>query len=560
MKRTSILFSLMAMGLGISASATAGITGRQAHGTAPLGEKQGIYFAKKAYVPKPLPTFAGTKALLPAPRFDDQPGYVDMYWKAWELAFRNFHEPAAGTGFVSQFIDAAFNQNIFAWDTCFMTMFTNVAHPLVPGIASLDNFYARQHEDGEICREIDRASGRDFEAWVNPGQPLYSAWGFGVEKAKPPIAIQYIGREAPRTPSKVTLDGLNHPIFAWAEMESYRTTGDKARLALVYEPLVRFYRALQEYLRQGDGLYMTDWASMDNSPRNPYLDRGGTGIDISCEMVLFAHQLAEMSRLIGRPEAEGEGFEREAGKLSQLINRWMWDPQKYFYYDLTLDGKRAPIKTVAGYWALLAGVAQGPQVSLMVRELEKPATFGRLHPVPTVAADQPGYNPKGEYWKGSAWAPTTTMVVRGLEKAGYRRVARTLALKDLDVTYQVFAKTGTVWENYAPDAAEPGNQAKKDFVGWSGLAPILYLLEYGLGLKPDAPANTLTWDIQAAKRLGCARYRFNGHVVDLEAVPGEGEGRWNLTVRSDGEFTLKVSAMYVDQTLAVKRGDNRFSL
>lgn len=559
MKR-AIRIVVCSLFLAAAATGPAGMGGAQNPAAAPGGEVQGKYFAKKAYVPKPLPAFAATKSLLPSPRFDDQPGYVDMYWKAWELAFRNFHEPAAGTGFVSAFIDAAFNQNIFAWDTCFMTMFTNVAHPLVPGIASLDNFYARQHEDGEICREIDRATGRDFEAWVNPGRPLYSAWGFGVEGAKPPIPIRYVGREAPRAPSRVTLDGLNHPIFAWAEMESYRVTGDKTRLGLVYEPLVRFYRSLQEYLRQGNGLYMTDWASMDNSPRNPWLDGGGTGIDISCEMVLTARELAAMARLIGRPEEEAAAFEREADKLSDLINRWMWDPQKYFYYDLTLEGKRAPIKTVAGYWALLAGVAEGPQMSIMVRELDKPATFGRLHPVPTVAADQPGYNPKGEYWKGSAWAPTTTMVVRGLEKAGYKRVARSLALKDLDVTYQVFAKTGTVWENYAPDAAEPGNQAKKDFVGWSGLAPILYLLEYGLGLKPDAPANTLTWDIQAAKRLGCARYRFNGHVVDLDAVPGEREGGWNLTVRSDGAFTLKVSTPDADRTLAVKRGDNRFSL
>jgi hypothetical protein len=45
--------------------------------------------------------------------FAADPVYVRMYWKAWELAFRNFYEPRPGSGFVSQFIDAAFNQNIF---------------------------------------------------------------------------------------------------------------------------------------------------------------------------------------------------------------------------------------------------------------------------------------------------------------------------------------------------------------------------------------------------------------------------------------------------------------
>lgn len=77
------------------------------------------------------------------------------------------HEPSLESGFVSQFVDAAFNQNIFLWDTCFMTMFCNYAHPYVPGICSLDNFYAKQHEDGEISREINRATGKDFHQWAN---------------------------------------------------------------------------------------------------------------------------------------------------------------------------------------------------------------------------------------------------------------------------------------------------------------------------------------------------------------------------------------------------------
>ena len=52
-----------------------------------------------------------------------------------------------------------------------------------------------------------------------------------------------------------------------------------------------------------------------------------------------------------------------------------------------------------------------------------------------------------------------------------RGLARDIALKDLDLTWQVFQKTGTVWENYAPDAIAPGKPAKPDLVGWTGLGP-----------------------------------------------------------------------------------------
>ncbi len=79
-----------------------------------------MYFSKKSYPPAPLPRFAELRDRLPSPVFGERPEWVSMYWKSWELAFKNFHEPAAGSGYVSQFIDAAFNQNTFLWDTCFM--------------------------------------------------------------------------------------------------------------------------------------------------------------------------------------------------------------------------------------------------------------------------------------------------------------------------------------------------------------------------------------------------------------------------------------------------------
>jgi hypothetical protein len=275
---------------------------------------QGMYFAKKEYVPHPLPTFADSRDKLLKPIYHEDPLYVQRYWKTWELGFRNFYEPKPGSGFVSQFIDAAFNENIFLWDTCFLTMFCNYGHPLVPGIGSLDNFYAKQYEDGEICREINRTTGKDFTQWVNAdGQDLFSRWGR--------FSVKYVGRDVPQPPPHLTLDALNHPIFAWAELESFRVTGDRARLALVYEPLVRYYGALQKYLRQGNGLYMTDWASMDNSPRVPDLAGGGTAVDTSSQMVLFARQLAEIADHLGKTYCSESRLARQVLKSVVSLGR-----------------------------------------------------------------------------------------------------------------------------------------------------------------------------------------------------------------------------------------------
>lgn len=520
---------------------------------------QGIYFARKSYTTRPLPKYDETRGKLPSPIFDEKPVWVKLYWRSWELAFKNFYEPTPENGFVSQYIDAAFNSNIFLWDTCFLTMFCNVAHPLVPGIGSLDNFYAKQHRDGEICREISRIDGRDFVQWVNrEGNPLISRWGWN-RKDDGGTLVTYRGRTEPKPLPVLTLDALNHPIFAWAELESYRTTGDLARLKLVYEPLVRYYSALQKYLRQGNGLYVTDWASMDNSTRNSYLKGGGTGVDISCEMVLFARQLSQIARLIGKAE-DAKRYAREADELTAIVNREMWDSQRKFYFDLTLEGKRAPVKTVAAYWALLARVASQDQARALADELSNPATFGRLNRVPTLAADEPGYDPNGGYWLGAVWTPTQTMVIRGLEKYGYNDLARQIAIEHLTLVGRVYEKTGTIWENYSPDAVQQGNPSREDFVGWSGLAPILYLMEYAIGLQPDAPKNELVWNLRSDLRCGCERYRFNGRIVSLVAEPGpDGPSYPRITVDSDGAFTLRIIRGLNQKTYKISAGRQTFT-
>ncbi len=502
--------------------------------------EQGRYFAKKQYEPRPLPVFAATKDKLPSPIFDEDPNYVKCYWKAWELAFRNFHEPAPGSGFVSPFIDAAFNQNIFLWDTCFMTMFCNYAHPYVPGICSLDNFYAKQHEDGEICREIDRTTGRDFEPWVNAkDEPLFSRWGYTLDTGQKRVNVVYQGRLIPTPNSKLTLDALNHPIFAWAELESFRLTGDKDRLRLVWDPLTRYYAALQKYLRQGNGLYLTDWASMDNSTRNPYLQPGGTGIDISCEMALFARNLAHIATILEKEPAAGQ-YRRDAEELSTLINRLMWDEQRKFYFDLTPQGEHAPVKSVAAFWALLAQVASEHQARALLAELMNPETFNTPHRVPTLAANEPDFDPRGGYWKGAIWAPTNKMVIAGLENCGHLNPAREIALNHLRNVVEVFRDTGTVWENYAPRDIIPSKPAKADFVGWTGLGPIAFFIEYAIGIRANALANQLTWDIHSSKRVGVERLWFGGKTVSLVCAAADATGARTVIVKSSAAFDLTV--------------------
>jgi glycogen debranching enzyme len=275
---------------------------------------------------------------------------------------------------------------------------------------------------------------------------------------------------------------------------------------------------------------------------------------------MFDRDLAAMADMLGKQD-EALQFRKEAAETAALVNKLMWDPDKHFYFDLTLEGKRAPVKTVAGFWPLIAGVPTPERAEDLVAQLKNPKTFARMHRVPTVAADEPGYNPAGEYWRGSVWAPTDTMVIRGLERYDHPDLAREIAVNHLTNMGRIFEKTGTVWENYAPDKLEPGQPAARDFVGWSGIGPILYFLEYAIGPRPDAPNTRLTWCLESAKRCGCERFRFNRHTATLTAAPFPEPSRsWRITVESDGPFDLTVKRGGRQSDFSIKKGHNSFSL
>ena len=61
----------------------------------------------------PLPIFSEEKGKLPQPIWENHKDYIDCYWKAWEIAFKNLGQPKEGTGFIKNYIDAAFNDCIF---------------------------------------------------------------------------------------------------------------------------------------------------------------------------------------------------------------------------------------------------------------------------------------------------------------------------------------------------------------------------------------------------------------------------------------------------------------
>ena len=57
-------------------------------------------------------TFADAKRILPSPTWSGHDKEIEMYWKAWDLAIQHIKAPEPGSGFVSSYLDVAYNGNI----------------------------------------------------------------------------------------------------------------------------------------------------------------------------------------------------------------------------------------------------------------------------------------------------------------------------------------------------------------------------------------------------------------------------------------------------------------
>jgi len=443
----------------------------------PLVE-QNIFIKKDPNKSQP-PLFEEAKAKLPEPIWPNRPDVIKCYWKAWEIAFSNIHGVTKENGFVSPYIDPAFNGHIFMWDTSFMVLFGRYGHHVFDFQGSLNNFYSNQHKDGYICREINTLNGNEIFEKFDPSST-----------------------------------GPN--LIPWAEWEYFNNFNDQDRLKAIFSPLLAYYHWFRANRSWPDGTYFsTGWGcGMDNQPRVPaayhkeFSPAYMSWIDTSLQEIFAGKILILMAAQLSRT-AEVADLKAEVSQLTNYLQNNMWDDHTSFFYDRFRNGTLSKVKSIASYWALLAEAVPENKSEQFIAHLENPKEFARLHRVPTLAADDPEFKPDGNYWNGGVWAPTSYMVLRGLTQYKKDSLAFEIAYNHLDNVVKVFNQTGTLWENYAPDSVK--GKYRKDMVGWTGLVPISVLFEYVFGIRPNVPKNRITWDIRLLDEFGVKHYPFAAH-------------------------------------------------
>lgn len=484
---------------------------------------RGLFFPVERDVVS-APDYEEIRSQLPTPVTDADPEYVEVYEKTWQILLaNNLLEPDEDSPLVRTYVDAGFDPAImFQWDTLFSLRYALYGQGAFDMIGSLDNWYALQSPTGEIRRAYDTSTGE-----VHP-------WATGP-------------------------NGVNPPLFAWLELTNYQMTGDIERVERVL-PALRAYAewvSIQQWSQNTP--HQLFWNNgngngMDNLPTQ--LEQSGDGasnpvgnVDISSQVVLMRTSLAELETAVGN-DTRAALDRAWAADLADRIREFGWNEADGRFYDVDALGDQWKVDSLAGFWPLVADIATEEQSARLLSALKDPSEYWTDIVFPTLAKSDERYDPKGHYWLGGVWAPTTFSIIKGIEAADDTEFAVEASTRYLDGIVDVFEYSGTPWEMYAPEAqpaswirhsctggksderipvvapgaeladgryiapgtdefgSEPNSEggsdciSKPDFAGWTGLAPIALLIENVIGIEADVPNATISWDLSRTDRNG----------------------------------------------------------
>ena len=463
---------------------------------------------------------------LPRPVLEGHEDWIDLYYKAWELAFRNveyLNKPGwkdimtcmPGVGITWQ------------WDPCIMTFITNYSNGTLNALNNLDNLYM-------LRRESDGFMSMAYV--IETGEPAYG-------------------------------ERINPPLMAWAEWEHYLVSGDSSRFGEVLPALEGIYSFIENKRKRDtcDLYWFEDPGSsgMDNSPRGGYFAKHLDGsdvchVDLACQQALSADRISRICDVLGLSD-KAAFYRSEKARINALINAFHWSDRAGWYFDFFARDERGTkvklinSKTAAAFWALLGGAADGERRSRMKDHMFDPGEFFTKIPFASLSADDPNYDRTGGYWLGGVWPPTNFAAVRGVCETGMRELARTAVVRMLEGMSAVARDPafGGIWECYAPEEHRPattedGGLVRSEFVGWGGLAPVTMLIENVIGLRFDSSSNTVTFSLDGREKCGLENMVFSNNRISVKCTEYQ-SFRDQTVIETEAEkpFTLKVVTKYL---------------
>ncbi len=252
------------------------------------------------------------------------------------------------------------------------------------------------------------------------------------------------------------------PILAWSALKLHETNPNLNFLQEIYVPLVRlnaWWFSMNDDDNDGLAQYNHPYSSgLDDSP----LWDEGMPVE-SPDLNTYLHnQMICLGRIAELLHMDNEAamWRRRAAALVQRMIQHFWDPQAGLFWAIK-DEK--PIRVVTPFNLLPLWTGSLPQeiTRPLVAHIQNPDEFWGEYVLPTVARNDPKYNPE-TMWRGPVWANVNYFFIEALPKTGKTDLAREIRRRTLDM---VMAHDD-IYEYYSAETGVPPPRAANIF-GWT---------------------------------------------------------------------------------------------
>lgn len=281
------------------------------------------------------------------------------------------------------------------------------------------------------------------------------------------------------------------PLASWAVDEIFTHTQDTAFVKEMYPKLLAYYQwwynkrdhnrnGMCEYGSTDGTIEAAAWESgMDNAIRfddaqmlknesyNDAWSFNQESVDLNAYLALECKLLNKFASLLG--------VTFDAPDYREQVADYFFDSGIGFFFDKRInDGSFIQEPGCEAYTPLWTEVATAEQVKKMMPLLTDTTKFSTYIPFPTIAADNPKYNPRG-YWRGPIWLDQTYFAIRGLRNYGYHELADAYTLQVFD-RLQGLKEGAPIHENYG---THTGERLKAPHFSWSSVHLLMLYADYG---------------------------------------------------------------------------------
>lgn len=259
----------------------------------------------------------------------------------------------------------------------------------------------------------------------------------------------------------VDADVTKPPIITWAVLKMQESQPHPDFLAEVYDPLTRWNAWWMNANRAPDGLCLYQHPFSSGLDDSPLWDAGMPVVspDLNTYLILQHDSLARIAETLGEAEAAARR-RAEANRLLDAMLTHLWDEQAGLFR-ARRDGQMLPTRTPFGLLPLLTGRLPRAISDRLVETLTDPRQFWTPYPVPTVALNDPAFDP-WQMWRGPSWVNVNYLLVEGLKRSGYADWAAELRRKTLEMVMG----QADIYEYYHPLTGERPPKAAPMY-GWS---------------------------------------------------------------------------------------------